>query len=96
MCKCREICNVIHVPCNRLIVQYLVKQIARSIVYIFVTYGAATCFDLYKVIVREVYAKAVKDSKLSQRCVCVRVCCTEQELRYAGWFFSKRRTSCRY
>ena len=37
----------------------------------FVTYVPPTCFDLYQVIIREVYTNAYKSGKFYQRCVCV-------------------------
>ena len=76
ICKC----NVIHVSCNSLIIQYLVRLHSRQC--LFVTYRPATCFDFYKVIVRDVYAKTLKDSQHCMMCVCVRVYCMEHELRY--------------
>ena len=37
----------------------------------FVTYVPPTCFDFYKVIIREIYKKTYKYSKFYQRCACV-------------------------
>jgi hypothetical protein len=36
-----------------------------------VTYDPATCFDLYKVIIREANTKAYTYSKFCQRCACI-------------------------
>jgi hypothetical protein len=56
-------CDVIHMSRNRLIKWYWHQQTAQSIIHN-VIYDPPTCFDLYKVIITEVYTKAHKKSTM--------------------------------
>ena len=62
--------NLIHIPCNSLIIKYLVqKNSTINNKWSFVSYVPSTCFDLCNVIIKEVYRKAYKYSKFSQGCL---------------------------
>ena len=60
--------NVIDIPCSRLIIQYLIQQIApASNKQSFVSHVPPTYFDPHKVVIRDVDTQTHKHTKLFQR-----------------------------